>query len=612
MILNIDKSQKVHIIVGLASALVAVLLPFVVFSENDSVQAVKHFGYWGMLSLLMFFLWFLLYEIPSVYSLVKIVCKEWLPIVVSVMCSLYFMAHYKFEYRILFDEYVISNISLSMSARNKAASSSYEPHANAVVEPIVSKVDKRPVFFPFALSVVHDILGYSPYNVFLLNSILTFVLFLLLYRFVSSLAGKIWGLFSQLSLAGLPLVAMSSTSAGYEIMNLCWILVVCFFGVKYLFSDGTRYLDLFLVSVLILANCRYESILYSVVSVGVFLYKGLRDRSVAITPFASLSPLFLLFPLMSNRVFYSSEDHFQTTKDSFFGLDYFLKNFEGAFRFLFDISGIYSGSIFVSVFAVLACVLLGVGVYSMIFRENRDRVGLGLLFFLVMFGAVVLANTCMALSMFWGDWRDPTTSRFSLPLHLLLVLLLPWSWSIVTNSKRPPWWIPALPMLYIVAWASCVSGREMVRPRFLGSYTYNKVFDEVLMDWNNDDTFVMTSATLGAALFGFYSESLVNSEQINRQLVNRQIGTGIYSRVLFSRLDSSSPFGGQTIDAFMGGEDGFENSKECSGFIIMDPVYRKKYMFDQEFCIGVIKGLKMPVPSADTVQVPEASDRAAE
>ncbi len=77
---------------------------------------------------------------------------------------------------------------------------------------------------PFLVSVLHDLTGYRPENVFVLNTALTFILLGLTYAVARRLAGRGAGIVAVLLLTGLPLLAQNATGGGFELLNAVLIL----------------------------------------------------------------------------------------------------------------------------------------------------------------------------------------------------------------------------------------------------------------------------------------------------------------------------------------------------------------------------------------------------
>ena len=95
-------------------------------------------------------------------------------------------------------------------------------------------MDKRQLFFPFLVSILHDLTGYRPENAFVLNGILTFVFLGLVNAAGRKLAGRTAGWLGVALFAGLPLLGQNATGGGFELLNLVMILATMLLGARYI------------------------------------------------------------------------------------------------------------------------------------------------------------------------------------------------------------------------------------------------------------------------------------------------------------------------------------------------------------------------------------------
>ena len=121
---------------------------------------------------------------------------------------------------------------------------------------------KRPLFFPFLTSLVHDVTGYRPANAFGLNAGLTFLLLGLACMLGRLLAGRVAGWLAVVLLAGLPLLAHNATGGGFELLNLVMILATMLLGVRAVEKRDAPAITAFCFAGLLLAQVRYESVIY--------------------------------------------------------------------------------------------------------------------------------------------------------------------------------------------------------------------------------------------------------------------------------------------------------------------------------------------------------------
>ena len=131
-----------------------------------------------------------------------------------------------FRSKILYDEYVLQATAsnLHFFRENSAIVRGYD--IGGVFLSIDSYVDKRPIFFPFMISLVHDLAGYRPANAFALNAGLFVLTLGLVYGIGRRLNGWRGGQLAVALLGSLPLFAQNATGAGMELLNFFMLVMV--------------------------------------------------------------------------------------------------------------------------------------------------------------------------------------------------------------------------------------------------------------------------------------------------------------------------------------------------------------------------------------------------
>src|SRR5690606_24632616 len=129
-------------------------------------------------------------------------------------------------------------------------------------------------FFPLLLSFCHDLAGYRPENVFVLNGLLSFLLLYCTGRIARRLGqSELAGILAVVLLGGLPLLALNATGGGFEVLNLLMIVTTLGLGWRYVEHPSSRTLSAFVLSGVLLAQTRYESALFIPV-VGILILLG--------------------------------------------------------------------------------------------------------------------------------------------------------------------------------------------------------------------------------------------------------------------------------------------------------------------------------------------------
>jgi hypothetical protein len=150
--------------------LLSLVLGFVTFTPPQAVNVVRHGGYWVVLLAFTLFAWYFFRSLRDAWP-------ELLHL------------HERHEFKVVADEVVLGSTAMQMHFERQAAVivRGYDYAGNFT--PLNVYVDKRPLVFPFLLSLVHDLTGYRVANVFVLNGLLSLALTALFYLLGCRLGG---------------------------------------------------------------------------------------------------------------------------------------------------------------------------------------------------------------------------------------------------------------------------------------------------------------------------------------------------------------------------------------------------------------------------------------
>lgn len=398
---------------------------FVHFPVPGALSILRQTGYYVIL--LTFALWLVavwrLARSPEIREPCPGPTGRWAAVGLITLLALLAVTHESFRSKILYDEYVLQSTAYNLHyfRDNSAMVRGYD--IQGVFLSTDSYVDKRPVFFPFLLSLVHDLTGYRLENVFFLNTGLFLVVLGLLGWVSWRLNGWRGGLLAIGLLGSLPLFAQNATGAGMELLNLCMLLVVILHGAAWLARPEERTLSGLILAVLLLVQSRYESALY-VLPAGLIIALGWwRARHMIITGSVIAAPLLLIPIALQQKVVASNPIMWELHENqtSRFSLEYLAGNLRGAYEF-FSATGItQANSLLLGPLGFVALAIVGWRLWCQRARLSELR---PMQLSLLVFGAAILAVTGLVMFYYWAALNDPMASRFALPLHLLLVLAI--------------------------------------------------------------------------------------------------------------------------------------------------------------------------------------------
>lgn len=322
--------------------------------------------------------------------------------------------------KILFDEFAIQSTAFNMHYFREVATMVRGYDLLGVFASTDNYLDKRPYFFAFLVSLTHDLTGYRSANAWWLNLALYPVTLGLVAWVGRLLAGWRGACLAVALLGSLPVFGMNATGTGMELLNIAMILLVVITGARYLESPDEKRQSALVLSVILLAQTRYESALYVGLVALVVLHGWWRARRVVLS-WAGIAAPALLVPLaLHNKVLSNSPEMWELkgNQTSRFSAEYLPDNLAGAVRFFFNRDLAQGNSVLLVMLGAVGLVWL---VMLAVRRRGRLTGFAPVRFSLGWIGAGMAANTVLVSFYYWASFDDPMASRFSLPLHLLLV-----------------------------------------------------------------------------------------------------------------------------------------------------------------------------------------------
>lgn len=384
-----------------------------------------------------------------------------------------------FEHKVLFDEYVLQATAQHMHATKEIGTVIRAYELFGTWQPIDTFLDKRPYFFTFLLSLVHDLTGYRLANIFFLNSALTAALLGLVYWFARQFTGRAGGLLAVALLASLPLLGQNATGAGMEIHNLLMLLVTMCASLLYLRAPDEDRLALLCLAAVLLAQSRYESVLFVVPVAAIIVAGWWRTGRVLLPAVAVAAPLLLVPYAWHNRVLSNSPLLWQLHEGqtSRFSVSYLAENLGGAWTFYFNTGLGLANSFWLSLLGVAA--LFGLPGQAL----RRSRSGRSpwpespAPWVATAFGFGVAANLAMLMFYYWSRLDDTIASRFALPSYLFAALLA----AVMTRRLDARWPATRLALLGTGAYVLLLALPVMAQRLYTNQ---NLVMQEI--DWEHE------------------------------------------------------------------------------------------------------------------------------
>lgn len=408
-------------------AVASVYFGFVAPSVAQAGHLVQRYGYYAMAAT---FAWALLAwarVLPTWWRERPALTRRELLALVGIVATLTLIAVLTspYTYKVLYDEFVLQSTARNLHEIREVGAITRGYEIAGVFRGVSSYLDKRPIFFTFLVSLLHDLTGYREANAFALNTALMPVILGLLYLLARRLVDHAAACVAVVSFGAFSLLAYNATGAGMEMVNLAMLLLTMLLAAFYLAAPDSPRLAALLLSVVLLAQSRYESALY-IAPTALVVLEGWRRAARTVLPPAAIFVPALLVPYALHNVFLSGTPslwELREGEEHRFALHYAANNFPHAFGFFFNFSGVMLNSWWLGVAGFPA---LAWCAWRLARSWRACSTAAAPIISVVIYGGTVVGGLLMLMFYYWGELDDPIVSRLSLPFCALLALALAW------------------------------------------------------------------------------------------------------------------------------------------------------------------------------------------
>jgi hypothetical protein len=295
-------------------------------------------------------------------------------------------------------------------------------------------IDRRPTLFPFLVSLIHSVAGYSFRNAFHLNLLVLAGLAFVAYRLAKSLGGQRFGVVSALFVAAHPITLISARSAGFDLLSALFGLLVLESLLAVLREDRPGKLAILWMNLCMFAEVRYETALF-IPPVVALLLLFRRVTWERLRPYAfiyALTPAYLL-PRVCQSILRGNVPE-QEPGAVTFGVDNFVANAREYFSILLSP---------LEAHAVHSTVLVGLGILGgltwlrFLHRRFRSKTFDPETRFGVAVAVWMTLQVVITWSYVWGRAQYPSAARLLIPIDLFFSFGAAWVVTRVLARFRP-------------------------------------------------------------------------------------------------------------------------------------------------------------------------------
>jgi hypothetical protein len=301
-------------------------------------------------------------------------------------------------------------------------------------------IDRRPTLFPFLVSLVHAVCGYSYRNVFLFNLLLLPAFLLVSYRVAKSLGGETFGVVASLLVAAHPVTLLSARSGGFDFLATFFGLLVIKSLLDYIRDRSPAKLAILWMNLCLFAEIRYESALFiPPVVVLLLLFKMVTWDTLRPYAFVyALTPAYLL-PRIWQSILRGNVPE-QEPGTVTFSVENFLDNAHEYFKpILSPLESYPSHSAILIALGVAGCATWLRWLIGRLRAKDWDAPELRFAIFAL---AWMLVQAIIVFTYVWGRAQFPSAARLVMPIDTFFSFAAAW---VLTKSLER--WRPFIALL---------------------------------------------------------------------------------------------------------------------------------------------------------------------
>ncbi|MGZ3694215.1 MAG: hypothetical protein ACXWQO_08435 [Bdellovibrionota bacterium] len=248
----------------------------------------------------------LLLWLRSLWSIVEVpkLRADWPVLALALLGTSIFYLSVTVDFKVLSDETNLLSVANMLTLFGKASNTEMGTKFYHLMHALNVAMPTRPVLFPVLISIVQHIAGVHYWAPFVVNFVLTFLLFFLSLSWArKSLPTSLHPLIlTALALLMSPVLAIVATSAGYDLCSLVIALALWLLLARYNEQRDGATLQAILYGLVCFASVRYESIAaVPLVIAGLTFFEGLTWLKKVSKETIAFSAL-LLLPLVIQRI----------------------------------------------------------------------------------------------------------------------------------------------------------------------------------------------------------------------------------------------------------------------------------------------------------------------
>ena len=296
-------------------------------------------------------------------------------------------------------------------------------------------IDQRPALFPFLVSLVHSVCGYSYKNVFLFNLLVLPAFVLVAYRLAKTLGGETFAIVASLLVVAHPIALITVRSGSFDFLTVFFALLVIKSLLDYSREPTPQRLAILWMNLCMFAEVRYETGLFiPPLVVLLFLFRMVGWSTLR--PYAfiyALTPAFLL-PRIWQAVLRGNVPQ-QDAGTITFSLENFFNNAYEYFKpILTPFKSYPAHSAIVIALGVVGCMLWLRWIYGRVLSHDWKAPQLR---FAILVGVWLILQAIIVFTYVWGRAQYPSAARLVIAIDTFFSFAAAWVLTLSLRRFRP-------------------------------------------------------------------------------------------------------------------------------------------------------------------------------
>jgi hypothetical protein len=378
-----------------------------------------HSSYYFISAIVIFWIYFFTNFLKSIEFRFLLFIKEyWVGITVSFILVGVIFLSVKPGFRVLSDETNLVAVSKSMAFNKTVYNTTMGKSYYDTYWPINNELPKRPLMFPFGVHILHVFLGYSYYNAFIFNGIVLWLLLISVFVVAKKFKDSIYGIGMIFIAVSQPIITLNATSAGFDLFSTFFLWIVLLSSYIFLRNPTNLNFAFLWVNLILFSNIRYESFIYHVVLILIFV--GLRIVKAShwkAFPKLYLATPFLYLPLIWQFILKPNSRE-NPENVALFSLRHLFKNLVELGNGMIDFQTFLPYATIYNLIALFLLIIIPIK----IFLNKKVKEEVFKKEIILVLGIVLILNLIIVLSHFFGRYSHPSSARLFLVFILALSL----------------------------------------------------------------------------------------------------------------------------------------------------------------------------------------------